>query len=425
MADESYELAVALKSEGAEQTQEEIEQTGDTLDETVETLDESSDSAEELSKSFTGALSAITAGLAVVAGTLISKVPVLGESLSGLGAVAAAIGFQVDRTLRPALAKVNEELFSLSDAIFEAEGPAGALIGVLGTLAIVGSAVAGALIAIGGLLPGLTISGVLGSAIGAVKSIAGAFASLVAGSLLAAAAFGAIIGLSGALVLEFFGVLDKVRELGQAVGQALPAAARDGMLAFLSALLGPLIIAGAAISGFVSGVLEGGLSEGIDRAIANAKEVIGTFAGAWRRTFSRVDDIVSGFIEDAFQWGRALIEEFVSGVRSMRDDVADAAGDIAGEARAHLPGSPADKGPLSDLNETGPAFVETFADGMAGGIGRVRSSAVQVAGAADDGGDDSSNVRVSTSAPDIFLDGREISRSTGRIGRDDTAKRGL
>jgi hypothetical protein len=55
----------------------------------------------------------------------------------------------------------------------------------------------------------------------------------------------------------------------------------------------------------------------------------------------------------------------------------------------------------------------------------VRSSAVQVAGAADDGSDDSSNVRVSTSAPPVYLDGREISRSTGRLGRDDTAKRGL
>jgi methyl-accepting chemotaxis protein len=425
MNDESYELAVALKTENAEQTREEIEQTGDALDETVETLDESSDQAQELSKSFTGALSAITAGLAVVTGTLISKVPVLGESMSGLGAVAAAIGFQIDRTLRPALSKVNEELFSLSDAIFGAEGPAGTLIGVLGTLAIVGSAVAGALIAIGGLLPGLTISGVLGSALSALTSFVGTLAGLVTGSLAAAVAFGVFLGLLGVAALEATGVLDAVRNLGSAVGEALPAAARDGALAFISALLGPLAVIGAATSGFVSGVLDGGLSEGIDRAISNAKEVIGTFVGAWRRTLGRIGDVVGGFVEDAFQWGRALIEEFASGIESKISDVAGAASDVAAEARAHLPGSPADRGPLSDLDEAGPALAETFADGMAGGVGRVRSAAVNVAGAADNGSDGGDTVRVSTSSPDILLDGRKIERQTGRVGRDDTARRGI
>ena len=49
----------------------------------------------------------------------------------------------------------------------------------------------------------------------------------------------------------------------------------------------------------------------------------------------------------------------------------------------------------------------------------------ELARLADDGSDDSSNVRVSTSSPDIFLDGREISRSTGRLDRDETSKRGL
>ena len=197
------------------------------------------------------------------------------------------------------------------------------------------------------------------------------------------------------------------------------------MLAVLSLFVGPLAVIGAAIKGFVSGFLEGGLSEGISRAVENAKKALSIFTGAWDRILSGVGDIIGDFIEQAFKLGRKLIEEFVSGIISMRDDVADAAGDIAGEARSHLPGSPADKGPLSDLDETGPAFAETFADGMAGGIGRVRSSAGQVAGAADSGSDDSSNVRVSTSAPPVYLDGREISRSTGRLGRDDTAKRGL
>jgi hypothetical protein len=287
------------------------------------------------------------------------------------------------------------------------------------------SLAAGAVGLFGKLIPSLTAGGAVKAAARALTSFAGTLAGVVSGSLAAAAALGVLIGLIGVAILETTGVLQAVRDLGVAVGQGLPAAVRDGMLAVLSLFVGPLAVIGAAIKGFVSGVLDGSLREGIDRAIGNATQVLGTFAGAWRRLFARVDDIVSGFIDDAFQWGRALIAAFVSGVRSMRDDVADAAGAVAGEARAHLPGSPADKGPLSDLDETGPAFATTFADGMAGGLDRVRSSAVQVAGAADDGSDDSSTVRVSTSSPPVILDGREISRSTGRLDRDDTAKRGL
>ena len=425
MTDEEYKLAVALESDGADQVQGDLEDTEGKLDETSEAMEESADDAESLSKRWSGAFQAITAAVAIVSGGILSQVPVVGEALSGLSAVAAGLGYQLDKVLRPALVPLTDKLFSLSDAIFAADGAAGTLIGTLTGIGVAGSLAAGGLGALGKLLPGFTATGVLSSALAGLKSFIGALTSLVTGSLAAAGALGVLLGLFGVAILETTGVLDAVRNLGAAIGQALPAAVRDGMLAVLSAFMGPLAVIGAAISGFVSGVLDGGLREGIDRAISNAGQALNVFVGAWRRTLSRIGDVIGGVIDAAFRWGRALIEEFVSGIISMRDDVADAAGDIAGEARAHLPGSPADKGPLSDLDETGPAFAETFAAGMAGGIGRVRSSAGQVAGAADDGSDDSSNVRVSTSAPPVYLDGREISRSTGRLGRDDTAKRGL
>jgi len=426
MADESYELAVALNPEGADETQEALDETEGSFEDTADAVDESADEMEGFSQRWRGAMTAIVSALSVAAAGLLSQVPAVGEAMAGLNAVVSAVAFQIDSGLRPALVPVTDVLFGLADAIFAADGATGTLIGVLGTLAVVGFAVAGALIAVGGLLPSLTISGVLGSVIGAMKTVAGALLGFVTGSLAAAAAFGAFIGLLGVGILEKTGILDAVRDLGAAVGQALPAAVRDGMLSVLGYFLGPLIIAGAAIAGFVSGVLDGGLREGIDRAVSNARQALDIFVGAWRRTLSRIGDVIGDVIDRAFSWGRALIDEFVSGVRSMRDEVADAAGDIAAEARAHLPGSPADEGPLSDLDETGPAFAETFAAGMDGGLDRVRSSAVQVAGAANGSAEsDQTSIRVSQSAPSIYLDGREIERETSRYRRDDTSRRGL
>ena len=425
MSDEEYKLAVALESKGADRVQDDLESTERQFEDTTSSVDDSAQEFQGLSQYWQGATGAIVGALAAVSAGVLSRVPVIREAAVGLSSVVDSLALKVDETFRPALSKVNEKLFSLSEAIGETDGPLETLIGAVTGLAAGGFAVAGALAVAEVVLSSLASTLVGGALIGAVKSIASALVSFVSGSLAAAAAFGALLGLLGVGILEKTGILDAVRNLGAAIGEALPAAVRDGMLAVLSLVLGPLAVIGAAISGFVKGFLEGGLSEGISRAVERAKEALSIFTGAWDRILSGVGDIIGDFIEQAFNFGRKLIEEFVSGIMSMRDDVADAAGDIAGEARAHLPGSPADKGPLSDLDETGPAFAETFAAGMAGGIGRVRSSAIQVAGAADDGSDDSSNVRVSTSAPPVYLDGREISRSTGRLGRDDTAKRGL
>jgi len=426
MADEAYELAVALESKGADQLKDDLQGTEKQFEDIADAVDEEAQEMEGFSQKWRGAMTAITGALAIAAGGLLNQVPVVGEAMAGLSAVVSAVAFQIDQVLRPALVPVTNLLFDAADAVFAAEGAMGTLIGILGTVVLVAAGAAGAIASIGFALPSLTVSGVLGAAIGALTSLAGTLAGVITGSLAAAAAFGAFIGLLGVGVLEKTGILDAVRNLGAAVGQALPAAVRDGLLAVLGYFLGPLAVIGAAISGFVSGVLDGGLREGIDRAVSNAGQALDIFVGAWRRTLSRIGDVIGDVIDRAFSWGRALIDEFVSGVRSMRDEVADAAGDVAAEARAHLPGSPADKGPLSDLDETGPAFAETFAAGMDGGLDRVRSSAVQVAGAANGSAEsDQTSIRVSQSTPSIYLDGREVEREISRYQRDDTLRRGL
>jgi hypothetical protein len=425
MTDESYELAVALEAKGAETTKRELGGVEEKFDDTAESVDESASNMEGFSKKYQGALQAIVSALAIATAGVLSRVPVLQSAAAGVSAVVDALAMRIDERLRPAIVPLNEKLYETADYLREVDGAAGDVLDallLLGGAAVIATAGIGGL---GALLPGLSAGGALTAVAGAVKTVAGTLFSLATGSLAAAAAFGFLLGLLGVGILAKTGVLQDIRQLGQAVGEALPASVRDGILTILSLFLGPLAVIGAAIAGFVTGFLEGGLSEGISRAVENAKEALGIFAGAWKRTLGRVKEKISDLIGKAYNLGRSLVKEFASGIKSKISDVADAASGVAAEARAHLPGSPADTGPLSDLDETGPALVETFADGMAGGVGRVRSAAVDVAGAADNGGDGGDTVRVSTSAPDILLDGRKIERRTGRVGRDDTARRGI
>lgn len=72
--------------------------------------------------------------------------------------------------------------------------------------------------------------------------------------------------------------------------------------------------------------------------------------------------------------GKALIDEFISGIKSKAGDVGKAVGNITGKARDQLPFSPAKEGPLSDLDKTGPAFVDTFASGIESNRGQVETA---------------------------------------------------
>jgi len=122
MTDESYELAVALESEGADQTQDDIEQVEEQFDETTESIEGSADSLEALAARFRGAAGAIVAGLATATAGLLSRVPVVKETGNALGAVLDAVLLKIDEDLRPVLSDLNEDLLELAGDIDESEG---------------------------------------------------------------------------------------------------------------------------------------------------------------------------------------------------------------------------------------------------------------------------------------------------------------
>jgi hypothetical protein len=70
--------------------------------------------------------------------------------------------------------------------------------------------------------------------------------------------------------------------------------------------------------------------------------------------------------ERAEESGRQTAGGFARGLREGEPQVENAMGQVMGSARSFMPDSPADRGPLSDLDRTGPAMMETMAAGISG-----------------------------------------------------------
>jgi hypothetical protein len=94
-------------------------------------------------------------------------------------------------------------------------------------------------------------------------------------------------------------------------------------------------------------------------------------------------DAVADLPDELFESGQAAIDEFVSGIQSMADAPVEAVEDIVGGVRDRLPFSPAEVGPLSDLDEAGEALPETLATHAERNAGRAAEAGETVARAAD------------------------------------------
>lgn len=138
-----------------------------------------------------------------------------------------------------------------------------------------------------------------------------------------------------------------------------------------------------------------GINNTISRNIQNARSTVGsvlrrivTTVSSWslpraiRSVVNRGVAAVQNFASNFYNAGRSLINSIVSGIRSAAGAVQNAVADAVGGARQFLPFSPAKKGPLSDLDKTGPAFVATMATGIRKNTGQLQQASQQAAQAA-------------------------------------------
>lgn len=104
----------------------------------------------------------------------------------------------------------------------------------------------------------------------------------------------------------------------------------------------------------------------------------GDFEGA----FEILSDMFDRQIDRWTEYGENLIDALIDGILGVGDRVSDAVEDVLDDARDYMPFSPAKKGPLDDLDESGRSIPVTLADQMSAGINVVSSAAEDVASAA-------------------------------------------
>jgi len=320
-------------------------------------------------------LALVTVGVGGLLTVVGGGLAVLGFFAQGIGAGASALG-----TMSSFLA------------------PGGTLLSGLGTLigyiTAVGSALSGLITGLGalvggGLFTGLGILAAIGTAIFiAWDPLTDFFGGLFQGIL---------DGLQP-LISAFGGFFDALKPLGSillSVGKWLV-----GLVT--SAKAGASELSGFATAGRVLGnvltqfvvtplrFVVTGLTAGIRflnnfvGGIAKAVSALsqGNFANAglalWngiKNGFTAALSEMGSFFLDA---GVSLVESFVGGITSeeARQKIVSGFKDVLSSAREFLPFSPAKRGPLSDLDKTGPAMMSTIAEGLDGSPLQKRLDAV-------------------------------------------------
>jgi len=115
------ELIVRAKPQGIDDVNRKFGQMKTNLNEAKGEMEDTAGSFGDLAGKFKGVLGAITAGLAVGVGGVLTQVPVLKQAMNGLKTVFQALGFQIDKAIRPFISDLSKEFFDLSNAIAEGD----------------------------------------------------------------------------------------------------------------------------------------------------------------------------------------------------------------------------------------------------------------------------------------------------------------
>jgi hypothetical protein len=297
----AQELIVAIRSEGVDDTTDDLETMEETFTDTSDSAQDTSEDLEGFTKRTKGALSAALVGITALGAGLATQIPVLGELSSAFGAVFSAFGLQASQLLRDlGIGRVIDLLFNFSNMVFNAEGALGDLAGAL-TLVVVGvSALVSSFAGLGLVIPGLTASGAVGflsslastavSAATALLSLPVAFAALVA----------AVVGFGAAYALGLGNIREKTDETATSINQKFKDFAKDVRQELLD-LTGGKITGERIISALKSqfqeskkdGILSwfDGLGADIDAEVSSIISSVGSFGS------DLIDDVIGGFNE--------------------------------------------------------------------------------------------------------------------------------
>lgn len=117
MADEVHELAVAIRPEGTQETQEALSDTREEFSDTADDVGESTGLMSDFANKFTGAGIVFAGAFGTMVGAIASRMPIISEVFAGLDAVLTALALRFDRLTRDSARPFIQTLFDLSEAI--------------------------------------------------------------------------------------------------------------------------------------------------------------------------------------------------------------------------------------------------------------------------------------------------------------------
>jgi len=431
MAEDVADITVAVDAAGAEMAETKLQGVEDQLGDTADEMDDTTDGLGALSERWGGAVTAIMTGLSVATAGLLSQVPVIGQTMDLLGGIIEQIALKIDSDLRPSTTGLHEDLAELQGEVADSEGTFDALDT--------------ALTGVNNAFDAFTVQAIQSK----IESLTGV--TVPANWL----DFGLNV-----LQLDFEGTLDAMQNsfddfksdiitLAASLSPATKEQVRDFINDFTD-LGGDLKDAGsglisdfatgitntvskvASAAGDIAGEVSGGVTGVVDNALEWGNELVEDFATGVANLAGRVasevgnvtGDVVTEFtdlVDDATQWAKDMIDEFVKGLKQASSRLAEGVKKhVAQTIRDHLPGSPAKVGPLSDLDQTGPGLVDTFAGGIEANVGTVESAGDSLGQAADPAGVPSQ----AGGDVSVFISGRQVEDGTAQYRDDAVLNRG-
>lgn len=388
------------------------------MEETAQSAGDSADQLEGFSKKFRGAMSAAVTALAIGAAGLLSQVPVIGAAFEGLKAVASAVAYQMDSVLRPAISGVTDTLFEVASSINESDGGLGKLIGILGTVASGAGIAAAALYALS--IP------LTGPIVGAIALVAGAIAALwVAWETNFANIQGVVKKTWKAIRKRFKKFVKVVRPIFNGFLKWLSKMwSKHGdsiksVVNFVFRTIGAIIVQTVdtilSVIQFVLQILAGDwegawktatnffkrlvkrwgplVNEAVDAVLSVVSSLVDGTMEFFNNLASDISSWASGLASDAYNWGKNLIQGFIRGISQKLSGLRNFLGD------------------LSDIGASVGIDIPSLGSLSGGGSGGGSSGGVSYGSSGGGGG--------------TYLDGRQLTESTGRYRSGPSRRRGI
>lgn len=354
------ELVVRATPEGMSDVNDGLESVERKVGETTTRVDKSADALGGLARKFKGAMTAIIAGLAVGVAGVLSQVPVLGEAMDGLKSIFNALGFQVDKRLRPFMNKLNQEFFELAGAI-----AAGDYEGVKQELTDIFN-----------VFKNVDIGKVVGNFVDALQTLVSDinFEELA----------GRLIEFQAQLRNRFIDAISNFAD-------ELSVSDVQNVAATIIRIIKKQLFTQLASVDWLQLLIAiikliGKISAGVALAIKN--EIVDPLIGAIGKKFDNA-------IGAASEWGKDLIDDFISGIKSKKSELKSA---VRSTIRGAMPGGDMD--------------FEISASAGGGGSGSGGSSNQGFIGS------------VTSGVSKVFLDGSRVDDHQGRYRKGNLTRRG-